>query len=265
MIRAGGDVSGYWGKGSDEMYKSMVQGGNLPLRSTQDWNNLFNPLKWPETVKRIGHSIEMAPRRAVFEQRLKQGLTKEQAAFHARRSTVDFARSGTALRAANDLYLFLNPAVQGTLLPLRALKRSPKVASIGLGGYMALQTAAYGWNRQFPEYADVKADDRHGKMLIMLPSEEYDDFGNKVPHSVAVQPILREIGAISAPMIYALEKMDASSLGQRLPEWLRSGAQVQDDFGTFMSSWGKMASPFSTILGVGGAIQAPTYFGEQVR
>ena len=129
---------------------------------------------------------------------------------------------------------------------------------------MGMQVAAYGGNRQFPEYADLSADDRHGRLNFMLPSNEYDEFGNKKPNVMTMIPNLREAGAISAPLIYLLEKLDANpTVRGLLPEGMRSGAQVQDDFGMFLKGWGSMANPMSSIMSTSGYLQAPIHYVHQ--
>ena len=307
-IRAGGDVSGFWGKTGEDVYRNMMKGervpsqlsrgvqrltggrmqdgelvggfspsevlrrreeriGYLPVRSREQWRSWLNPLALPRIIKKLGHAAEMAPRRTVFETELGRGRSAEHAAVQARRSTGDFNRAGNAVKAANAAYLFLNPAVQGFMIPFRAMGSSAryrKQARIAMAGYMGMQVASYGWNRQFPEYADLTMEDRHGHLGFMLPSNEIDDYGNAKPNMISVIPTVREFGAWSSPLIYLLEKLDANpTVRGMLPEGMRSGAQVQDDFGLWLKGFGKMASPLSSIINTGTWYpQAPLHYGQ---
>lgn len=268
LIQAGGDVSGYWGQSSEAVFKALTKDdlgpAILPIKTKEEWWQIFNPVAYPRILKKIGHSIEMAPRRAVFEKELERGKTLPQSVLSARRATVDFSRAGTWMQQLNNWFLYLNPAVQGTLVPYRAVKRNPKRALLGLAGFAGMQVGAYAWNRNFPEYASIPPEQRHRGLMLMTPSDEYDNYGNKVPHGAALLPFARELGLITSPLIYALERMDANeNIRQIMPSWMRSEAQVQDDFGTWFKSFGKIANPLSSIVDTGGFIQMPLYFLQQ--
>jgi hypothetical protein len=113
------------------------------------------------------------------------------------------------VRALNSYFLFLNPAVQGTMLPFRAaFTGSDRTrAMLGMSGLLGANAAVYAHNMQYPEYADIPAFDRLGKLIFMLPSEEKDSRGNTVPHYIAMVPMLREFTALTAPMNHILDRM----------------------------------------------------------
>ena len=215
--RAGADFSGYWGRPAQELVRKAELEGDIVLRSMADWKRLFgSPKRMLDTVRQVGHLTELAPRRAVFEKVLQEGKGVQFAAVSARRATVDFARAGRGIRLANAAFLFLNPAVQGMLLPGRVLTGSDptvkaKVARIGVASYMATHLALYAWNRQFPEYHDMSLHDKYGKIQILLPSNETNKYGKTVAHKITIIPVLREWAAFSAPMLYALGKLDGEA------------------------------------------------------
>ncbi len=244
MIKSGGDVSGWWGAAPEEQLRKINRAGNLGIRSGSDYKRLFTR-PW-DTFKEIAHATELAPRRAVFERRLAKGDTAALAALNARRSTVDFARGGRAVRMANSYFLFLNPALQGTVLPFRALRggigMNAAAARTGIGGYLAAQAAAYGWNSQFEEYNDLPLFDKYGKLTIMLPSDEVDRFGNTVPHSVNLVPFVREFAAFSAPMIRMLDQLRGKDV---------------ESFGTFLKALVGQLNPAGSITDLG----VPTHIG----
>lgn len=236
MIKAGGDVSGFWGKGTDKIIKEMQEQNQLVLSTERDWGELLAPKNFFKTLMDVGHRIEMSPRLAVFERAVTKGSTDEVAATIARRTTADFDVVGEAMRLGNAAFLYLNPAIQGTMSPIRALRNplTRKAATYGFMGYLSSHLMLYAWNRTFPEYKNISLSDKYGKMLIMLPSNEFDKRGNKVPHYFGLVPMVRELGAISAPMLYALGKLDDTA-----PE----------DVTTFLRKWIDLVNPLSMITG----------------
>jgi len=245
LRREGGSMSGFWGKTPEDIAKEATKQGILVLRNKWNWKRVLGlPF---EAITKIGHAVEMTPRSAVFELELKRGKLLDYAALAARRSTIDFQRSGTAIRQANSLFLYLNAGVQGSLIPFRALRDLPR-SRIWLAGYMGLITANYAWNRQFPEYEDIPDYYKYGALPVMLPSQEYDKRGNKVPHFILVVPNLREWALFSGPLTYAMRKLDKKS---------------SDDFGQFLQAWVPPLNPVSQIVGEGG-MPVPTQIGQVI-
>ena len=213
MIRSGGDVGGFWGRTASEQLARSKKDGSIAIQTPFQWRDFLDPRKIPSNIRDIGHSIELSPRVAVFNKALERGASKDVAAILARRSTVDFDRIGNSMRYLNAMYLFLNPAVQGSLIPYRALKNpaTRKYALMGMSGYMSAQVMAYAWNRQFPEYKDVLLHDKYGGLGIMIPSNEVDEYGKKVAHFAKIIPNVREFAALSGPLIFMLGKLDDTS------------------------------------------------------
>ncbi len=242
MLKAGAGQSGFWGKAPAEIVSAVEKSGNIVLNQA-NWKHLLqNPLK---TISEIGHAVEMGPRRAVFEKRLAQGAAEPYAALGARRATIDFQRSGYGIKQANALYLYLNAGIQGTTIPFRALRDSAK-ARWAVAGFTGAIAATYAWNRQFPEYDDIPDYIKYGSVVTMVPSDEYDNRGNKVPHYFTVIPNLREWALFSAPIIYTLRKLD-----ERAPE----------DVSQFLGSIFPQLNPLSQFTGQSG-LPVPTQLGE---
>src|SRR3990167_274933 len=244
-----GEVTGFSGINPRELADKARKSGQLVLENAQDWKRILNPQNIVDTLEKIGHAVEMSPRSAVFEKAIAKGLPLEEAALAARRVTIDFSRSGTAIRHANALWLYLNAGVQGSLIPFRALRDNP-ISRYMISGLTGLTIANYGWNRQFPEYEDVPNWAKYGAMVVMLPSEEYDTRGNKVPHYITVIPNMREFSFFTAPVIYALRKLD-----KKAPEGIDS----------FLSDFGRQLNPLSSIIGEGGGIEPPTQVGATLK
>ncbi len=243
LRKAGGSMSGFWGKTPEEIAKEATRKGQLILKNNWDFKRIMGlPF---ETITKIGHAVEMTPRSAVMELELKRGRLLEEAALAARRSTIDFGRSGTAMRQANALFLYLNAGVQGSAVPFRALRDNPR-SRWWLMGFLAAIVGTYAWNRQFKEYDDIPDYTKYGSVPIMLPSSEYDKRGNKVPHYILVIPNLREWALFSGTLVYAMRKLDKQS---------------PDDFGQFLEAWLPPLNPVSQIVGTGG-IPVPTQIGQ---
>jgi hypothetical protein len=143
------------------------------------------------------------------------------AAVNARRSTVDFDRAGNAIRSANNFFLYLNPAVQGALLPYRAMKSNPVQFGFGVGGLAAASIGIYANNRKYPEYFDIPIEVRMEGMIFMLPSTEVDKNGRIVPHYIRIPPNLRELSAFTAPFTYIMERLDGENQ-QDFDEFVRT-------------------------------------------
>lgn len=215
MIRSGGDVTGWYGTEAKKIADNFAKAGrkNRVILYTPQTARKAMTRPW-EMIRDLGHAVEYGPRRAVYERTKREALgrgvtedaARQEAAYAFRRSTVDFQQMGQSMRLANHFYMFLNPAVQGTLLPFRAL-RDIKVARIGITGLLGMGLVNYAWNRQFEEYGDVPLYDKYRYMIWMYPSDEFDQYGKKVPNYFKI-PMLRELGAFTAPIIYGLSKLE---------------------------------------------------------
>lgn len=237
MLKAG---AGQGGKGvaglSGEFLRSSITKGGGILFDEPMWKRLIAaPFKVLDNVTYVS---ETAPRRAAFQRAIKQGMTPEQAALVARRATIDFNRSGWAVAHANNLYLFLNAGIQGTALPFRTLAKDPS-AALRVGAIVGSQLTTYAWNRQFPEYWDVKDEIRRGTFIIMLPSVNYDTNGRPIPRYIAISP-KREMAMFTEPITYLLERMEKDSKGNRL---------VSDEWRDFMAEWLPIINPLDQYLG----------------
>lgn len=114
-----------------------------PAIRTAIRKSISGTTRWIENLNAAG---ENAMRLAVFNAIREDGGTTEKAASAAKNSTVNFNRRGELGQYAGALYLFFNPAVQGTAVTLDALfkskhKRQAQAVAVMLGG-MAYMLAA---------------------------------------------------------------------------------------------------------------------------
>ncbi len=258
--RAGGELFGFFERGSREglgfgekekAITSFVarekETGRIVLRNPNSLKRLLNPLN---LIREMGIAGENAARRATFEMLQEKGLPRKEAVIRDWRVTVDFGRFSQSSRFINDWFIYFNPAMQGFLLPGRAIKKNPQsLWRLGtlIAGYIGLTL----YNQSYDEYKDVRDSDKVGKLVIMLPSNEYNKHGQKVPHYITLLP-LREFAAFTAPIEYLIGKMKAED-----PEAYRTLAQ----------EWGVLypvLSPLSMISESGGLVM-PTQIGATIQ
>lgn len=245
--RSGGEVMGFFGKAElGEGVKGYIskKEGRLVLENPNSLKRFLNPF---ELIRELGLAGENAARKAVYDKAIREGVSPKEAAIRGLRVTVDFGRFSQASRHINDWYLYFNPALQGLLLPGRAIKKDPQ-SIWRLGVLVAAYAGLVAYNQSYDEYDDVRNSDKVGKLLIMLPSNEYDKYGNKVPHYLTVAP-LREFALFTAPIEYFMGRMRTEE-----PEAYRSLSQ---EFGYVYP----VISPLSMISESGGVV-VPTQVGS---
>lgn len=126
-----------------------------------------------QTVDHLNQIFEDSTRLSVYRTALEMGMTRKQAAFHAKNSTIDFNRKGEWGGVINALYIFSNASIQGSVKMLRAMK-NPKVATAVT---LAVATAVFltaQWNDEIDEdWRDkVSKWDRLNGLPILIPSDE---------------------------------------------------------------------------------------------
>lgn len=154
--------------------KTKRIGDNL-VKYIDNWNTIF----------------EDSTRLSVYRQALKQGLSKERAAFLAKEASINFNRMGKGGPIINALWMFSNASIQGTTKMIRALK-NPKVLGATVSAVGSATAVVNQWNDRIdPEWRDkVSKWDRLNGLPIVLPNEEGD--GAKyftIPVSWGIKPI----------------------------------------------------------------------------
>lgn len=135
---------------------------------------------WAKTVKAVGAvedvvmdvngAIENAIRVAAYRMAIeKAGMSRADASSFAKNLTVNFNRRGEIAPALGSLYLFFNPAVQGTARIAQAAAKNPKTFGALVGGLVTMGMMAsllaagdqdddevpY-WDKSVPEYEKQK-------------------------------------------------------------------------------------------------------------
>lgn len=206
--RAGGLMESLYQRSPQDLDKLVEDTGGLLVKNPGDITRIAKDalgLKW---ITRAGEVIEQGPRLAAFARAMEEGATPRQAAMAGRRITVDFQRSGEAIRQANMVSLFLNARVQGQLNTMRSLRDDPVGASARLASLGAMNTLAYRHNRDYPEYWDVPKSVRDNNMVWMLPGSEKDPTGPGWKRLNYIAVPMREAATFTAPLNYGLAQID---------------------------------------------------------
>jgi len=245
--RSGGSMSGVTGKSAAEIQSlTTTRPGFIGVTQQTYRNTLGRFIVDP--LETLGQAFENAPRRAVFERGIERGQSIERAALEAKRVTIDFDRGGAILRELNKVFLYLNAGVQGAMIVPRAARAHPALFAQTSSAFLVSEMLLYAWNRQFPEYQDIPADERYGMLLGMLPWQKTDERGNVVPQRIGIP--LREFSILHAPIVRILETLDG---------------QDKTSFDEFAKALLGNLNPLTSILGEGNTAQVPTQLGESVR
>jgi hypothetical protein len=234
----------------------------------------------------VAEAVENAPRRSVYSKvrnqpitgRLRhlrravggggKGLTQDEAALRARRITVDFQRRGKAVGLLDAMFLYTNAAIQGFMLPSRALKtdfRGPQSMLTGsrlrMGGLAGIAGAIYMWNTQ-EEFGDafdeMSAIDKYTKLNIITGHKWHSQYRQRIPVSFAIAPLLREFAMFTAPVTYVMQKL--------------RGRSEQAHWQQMVTALAPSMVPFNHLLNIGGrdsevawqGIPTPTAVGSLI-
>lgn len=134
---------------------------------------------WRQSVGKLAHVIEIgnqaaenALRLALYATLREQGQSPAKAAQAAKTVTVDFDRKGSQTAALGALYLFLNPAIQGTANAVKALTKGQHRTQgwAALGGLAALGAlaAAQGMDDDKDRWLGQSWEDRTKNLVLTI-------------------------------------------------------------------------------------------------
>lgn len=208
----------FYGRDVSRLVQEVGATGGQVIGSSAEWTSWLRKAK--NLVPNAGEAGEQAPRMALFRRELNkhlpgwESMTAEEiaatpaarkAAADAVELTINFARGGHIIKSLNPFVLFLNAAMEGTKLPIRAMATGE--GKMRLAGVATGMTGLTSYNMSYPEYMDIPNDIRWGSVVIMLPPKEYNLDGSPKPNYLTIIPRTREWGAFLGPIIYGMEKM----------------------------------------------------------
>jgi hypothetical protein len=137
-----------------------------------------NPL---ELLRAFGEYSEKGTRIGVFKRAYKgagkKGLTGFDQTLDAmeqsREATIDFARRGSKMKAANALIPFLNARLQGSIKLLQSFKERPLQSLAIGGGLVTIPTVAlFFHNKQDPAYDEIPDYIKQNNFIIMTGNDK---------------------------------------------------------------------------------------------
>ncbi len=173
-LESGGAFGGYYEQFGSIPGAVREMTGQFTLRKAV---SIANPLEY---VKALGTIIEQAPRIGAFERAMRKGKSTEGAGFLSRDVTVNFSKSGSAMRVLNLWVPFLNARQQGMLNVFRAVKDHPgKSAAVltAMVGAPALLTYLHNTRQHADVWNDI-ADFEKRNYFIIIYGDERDEEGN---------------------------------------------------------------------------------------
>lgn len=200
---------------------------------------LFEPNWWKRTkavinpfnlISNFAEAIELAPRLGVYTRSLKKGASTLEAAYEARNSTIDFAKSGQEMRIINMWVPFVNARWQALLNTARVFKESPVKSSAKAAALIVTPgITTYFWNSlNYPDlYEDVPGWIKDTYFPIIV-GEDKDQEGNRIPKMVLIPK--GDVGQIFYnPLEYTLEyvrKGEPSNFAKLALEWMSQLAPI---------------------------------------
>lgn len=174
FMESGGSFSGYFERNQSlpSSVKELSQSTGMKVLKT-----IVNP---KQLMEHIGTTIELAPRIGVHMRSKAKGLSDIEAGYNARNSTVDFAKSGTAMKVYNQWVPFLNARLQGTLNSLATVKQRPGHAALNISSVIGAPViATYAFNHKyFPDVMKDIAPYEKENNFILVYGREKDEKGN---------------------------------------------------------------------------------------
>lgn len=164
-LRAGGAYSSFTELSRGNLKKMLDD-----LRGKPD---LLKGLNIVHHAQDISQLMEQATRVGTFKSAVESGLSKLEAGFESRESTLDFARRGSQTKDVNSLIAFFNAGLQG-------FDKSMRVFQENLGGAAAKATASitipsvifYLRNRKDPDYAEIPRWQKDLFWITKLPGSK---------------------------------------------------------------------------------------------
>lgn len=186
--------------------------------STRAWNVVKSPL---ETLRMMSELAENATRVGEFIKQSKGATSKgatQSAAFASREVTVDFARIGAQMRAANMVTAFLNANVQGVDRLARAFKDNPfQTAAKITAGVTIPSILLWMANHNDPRYKEIPNWEKDLFWIVMTKDHIY-----RIPKPFEVGVLFgslpeRLLDTYEAENPHALDGFATTLLGAFLP------------------------------------------------
>lgn len=175
FLEDGGSLSGYFerNKALPNKVKDLTMGKGEKLVK----GYVLKP--W-ELIRLVGETSELAPRLGAYKRAKAKGKSGEEAAYIGRNVTVDFAKSGAAMKVFNLWVPFMNARLQGSINTALAFRDRPLRSTMTAGamiGMPALLTYAHNVNNHREVWDDIAQFEKDNNFLVIY-GDERDKDGN---------------------------------------------------------------------------------------
>lgn len=191
QLREDGGTSG----GMMMMSRDEVEEVSRALRSRSQSGVKKALNKVVKMVEGYNRVLEDSTRLNVYKAALDAGKSRADAAFLAKKATIDFDQMGTYGPVMNGIYLFSKVAAVGSIKAVRAMNPATKQGAKNL----AMTTAAMGTamatvyemnDTVYPDWRDlVTEDDLESSLPLVIPSADGKPYVVKVPVAYALRPL----------------------------------------------------------------------------
>lgn len=153
-----------------ESLRKLTEDAGLMTRA---WNVVRHPIDALRMVSELSEQMtRVGEFRAVRARELRAGATQkeasEAAAFASREVSIDFARTGAKMRAANMMVAFMNAQLQGTDRLVRAIKDNPVGTGVRIAAGITLPSMLLWWaNHDDPRYKEIPQWERDLFWIVM--------------------------------------------------------------------------------------------------
>ena len=244
------------GAGFGGLLTSLPKEIKLPFRllsrSDQIKKGILKPVILPfELVGKLSRASENTFRLAEFVRLRGTNLPKELKALNARDITVDFEKSGNALRLFNRWIPFLNAQVQGDFNVLRALQAQPLTSTARLTYMVGLPALGlYAWNKQFKNddkvdpfiknnfyyiNTGIKINRENQPDIPVLLTLRKAEFAKPISNAIEIMTEMadKDPGVNSRVDEYRIANIAQATLSRLTPPAIRAGFEQATNFDLF--------------------------------
>lgn len=206
---SGGSFSGFFEgqKAVPDTIKKLME-SNL----SKTVKTIINPF---ELIRKAGEIVELAPRLGVFKKSLRKGKSLAEAGFNAREATVDFSKTGSAMKIINQWVPFLNANIQGKANVFKAFRDNPrKSALLATTLIAAPATATYFHNsRNFPDvWNDISQYEKDNNFIIIYGDDKDEDGKYTQVVKIPKADVAKVFGNITENMLAYGDKNNSKSV-----------------------------------------------------
>lgn len=177
-LKGGGANSALVSMDRRYLQENLLKLGAETGLATRSWNVVTSPIRM---LRMASELAENSTRVGEFRKLMKDKTGKaviQKAAMSSREITLDFARIGAKMRAANQISAFLNATVQSPDRLARAFKERPVSTSLKIAGGVMVPSALLWWaNKDDERYKQLSAWEKD--LFWIVTTDDWQNAGSK--------------------------------------------------------------------------------------